>query len=338
MGDPKENRKPSAHAWRGGATPFERIVISRFNSMPRSVRVGVYVISFGLVVHFYLMPTIIRARLVSSVGQHLEMAGWEAIYYVENNRSTMEVGKYGELNIPIFMRAPFDAAITIQVPQCPKSMDIRLPVGSILLSRLTSGAIEIALRQEGEAVCEFTVMDPRFRPPALASWLTPNAYADEGSQAATVGAEGAGLGSASLEEVAKAAEPFVDSGGVRVRPIENDARLRNAIDAMDVPQNEVVVMQFDSTLFGSGKQGILATNRGLYYRTDWSRAAGPRVAFIPYEALSAREIARWNWAEVSLGDGQFFVTAGSDLSSRRLAELLNAIKSAAAGAEPTPVE
>lgn len=92
----------------------------------------------------------------------------------------------------------------------------------------------------------------------------------------------------------------------------------------------------DATVFGSGSEGILFGNTGIFYRTDWTVSSGPRSGFVPYEEFARRKFGKGGWFEVSFDFGQNFVTAGAGVGRSELVGILSEIQREVAAANQKP--
>ena len=93
--------------------------------------------------------------------------------------------------------------------------------------------------------------------------------------------------------------------------------------------DERILALVDATVFGSAKNALVFGTEGVYYHNDWnSRCAG--VGTVPYAEFAERLFVRESWAEVGLGQGQFFNRSGSQVTSQKIVELLNAVRAALA--------
>ncbi|MEA2563658.1 MAG: eukaryotic-like serine/threonine-protein kinase [Acidobacteriota bacterium] len=103
------------------------------------------------------------------------------------------------------------------------------------------------------------------------------------------------------------------------------SKLDNARKSVHLQSRERIFAMFDATVLGSGAQGFLFGDKGFYFST--SITSGPRFGFIGYEDFASRVFkAGEGWDQkyqVDLGNGQYFIVAGSRFNSKELANLLN---------------
>ena len=113
-------------------------------------------------------------------------------------------------------------------------------------------------------------------------------------------------------------------------PRELIARAQEAMQVAVPHKEQSPLAFFDSNFLGAaGSQGMLFSNDGLYFRTSLTLNSGPSVGYIPYEEFPSRTFRQGGYfGEVSLDRGQFFRTVGSGMDSKRVLEMLNAVKTA----------
>ena len=109
--------------------------------------------------------------------------------------------------------------------------------------------------------------------------------------------------------------------------LPKDGRLRHAYDEFHVPaaDRDKAIAFFDATILHGGGLGIIFTDRGMYYHSTLNRIGAPKRGYIAYDELPSRAIKKINYAEISLGNDQTFVVAGSELSADKLVEILSEI-------------
>ena len=108
-----------------------------------------------------------------------------------------------------------------------------------------------------------------------------------------------------------------------------EKKLSNARTACAVPEGERLLALVDATVFGSAKNCLVFGTEGLYFHNDWSsRTAGAGV--VPYAEFADRLFVRESWAEVALGQGQFFNRSGSQVTSQKVVDILLAVRNALA--------
>lgn len=134
--------------------------------------------------------------------------------------------------------------------------------------------------------------------------------------------------------VRKILRDFPSSRSIYLAPSIPSKKLENARQAAAVPRDEEVIGLLDATVFGSAKESMVFGQRGVYFRTSWTRAEGPRVGSLSYDQFPTRLFERSGLYEVSLGpdprgaENLQFVVAGADLKATALADLLNQIRAA----------
>jgi len=102
-------------------------------------------------------------------------------------------------------------------------------------------------------------------------------------------------------------------------------RLATARERLNVPADEVVLMLYDDTLFGSNRVGFAICNGGLYWRNDWAVSSQRR--FLAWPEFAERSIVLEN-LNISLGRGDQIGMAGMGDEEARMqvVALLNEIR------------
>jgi serine/threonine protein kinase len=122
---------------------------------------------------------------------------------------------------------------------------------------------------------------------------------------------------------------FLPQDDLHVAPDIPEKKLANARKACEIPEAERILALVDATVFGSAKNCLAFGTEGLYFHNDWSsRTAG--AGTVPYGEFAERIFARESWAEVGLGQGQFFNRSGSQVTSQKVVEILLAIRNSLA--------
>lgn len=109
-------------------------------------------------------------------------------------------------------------------------------------------------------------------------------------------------------------------------PEQSARKFTNARTVYRVPDSATSIALLDATILGSASLGILFTDDALYYRTSVTASSAAKSGRIGYVEFAKREVAVKDWSEISLGNDQVFVTAGSPFSSKELAELLGKLQ------------
>jgi len=107
------------------------------------------------------------------------------------------------------------------------------------------------------------------------------------------------------------------------------SKLRSALGARsdETPPERSVIALLDGTVFGSASVHLLFTAQGVYFRTSALRSSGPREGFVDFQAFPRLKFDKVAWQEVGIGNGSFD-TSGSSISSGKLIQILNDIKTA----------
>lgn len=102
-------------------------------------------------------------------------------------------------------------------------------------------------------------------------------------------------------------------------------RMATARERMNIPAEEVVLMLYDDTVFGSNREGFAICGGGLYWRNDWAVPSQRR--FLAWPEFAQRSIVLTNMV-VSLGRGDQIGMAGigDDDARLKVVSLLNEIK------------
>lgn len=97
-----------------------------------------------------------------------------------------------------------------------------------------------------------------------------------------------------------------------------------------VGTNEDVVAMIDATVFGSAKNGMAFTNRGIYWHNDAMTSSS--FASLTYDELKKTEISS-GWMCIKFSGGGVFDTSGTDAATSQVLEFLLKVKDLACGRE-----
>ncbi len=100
-------------------------------------------------------------------------------------------------------------------------------------------------------------------------------------------------------------------------------KLNKAMASCSCPADEEIVALADLTVFGSAKNCVLFTDRGIYYRNDRS-GKQPGTFFKAYADMKVGDEDGGS-TEVSVGAGGYIDTSGSALSKGKMTEILEAV-------------
>lgn len=131
--------------------------------------------------------------------------------------------------------------------------------------------------------------------------------------------------SISQDEILKIIKSIDSSGDIYTTPNIPEKKLNSARKSTSIPDDEQVLALIDTTLFGSATDCMLIGTNGIYYSTDWTRTSGPEKGELLYADLPTRVFTK-KYLEVGLGNGQYFVLAGSGVKTDDLLEILNKFK------------
>ena len=93
--------------------------------------------------------------------------------------------------------------------------------------------------------------------------------------------------------------------------------------SVDPSQRSLVLL--DSTVFGSAKNGMLLTDKALWFANDWTCKQSGTYS-ISYAEFLTRMFAKSGKYEIDLGSGNLFNCAGSGWSPEEIIFILNALK------------
>lgn len=97
--------------------------------------------------------------------------------------------------------------------------------------------------------------------------------------------------------------------------------IENAIRSFSLPMNEQVIAMFDFSLFNNGKEGLLITENGLYWKNSQESACLPWDQF-----TSLASITEQGKSEINLSQGIIINTLGSSVENNELAIFLNSLQ------------
>lgn len=122
--------------------------------------------------------------------------------------------------------------------------------------------------------------------------------------------------SAVLETLRK----YIPRDGLFVAPDIPSRKMANAVDACDVPEGVAILGLIDATWWGSAKNCLLFSDRGLYIKNDW-RFTCPNRTFISYADLAEREVTEGPPYSIGIGDW-YFDSSNSKVGTPTILQLL----------------
>jgi hypothetical protein len=136
---------------KGGSWPGESFLLGTFVTLPKGIRVALYVLVFLVIVYSqFLLPNLLTGRLVNESDRGVVLPG-NVIYWVNNHRSFTEIDeKSGAWSLPLFSRLPRAVEIEVKILKS-KPQKISIPFSTVLLSRLSADPIEIKVKRLASA-------------------------------------------------------------------------------------------------------------------------------------------------------------------------------------------
>lgn len=95
--------------------------------------------------------------------------------------------------------------------------------------------------------------------------------------------------------------------------------------AIPIPVQGHAIAFIDATVFGSGKNGLLITEAGVYWRNDW--ATDTRKNYLSWEELIQVSVMRSGDYDIELGPGNYFNMSAGQFDKDALVQLLQDIQS-----------
>jgi hypothetical protein len=378
---------------RDGAFPFEKLVLSQYSLMPKSIRIGVFLVCFFVIIYSWMLPTVLPGRLVAEAGAG-PIQRFDVWFWVGSNRAKASTNnEEGSWAVPMFRRLPLPIKVEFSV-EGSAPQEVTIEFWRVVWSRLTDEPIRIELQKSGSTGVSYRVVSIAtlgIKTAVADTPLVPNSVdpldtieqrvalsVAQASHDTATAAPATTLiaerilnpldralllnairqtfkldvsdlsftevrsiqelakwirvrqirSAAILRELPELLKSFRKSGSFYTAPDFDRAKIDGARKSMSIPTYEPIVAQLDATVFGSAAQGMVLTSQGLYFENGWARSSGPRSGFIPYSDLVSRDIRTGSFEEISLGNGQVLVIAGSSLSRDRVLELLSTVKSA----------
>ncbi|GAA0135218.1 hypothetical protein YSY43_20580 [Paenibacillus sp. YSY-4.3] len=102
-------------------------------------------------------------------------------------------------------------------------------------------------------------------------------------------------------------------------------KLSKFCSAISVQVQGHAIAFIDATVFGSGKNGLLITEAGVYWRNDW--ATDTRQNYLNWEEFIQVVIMRSGDYDIELGPGNFFSMSSGQFDKDALVQLLQDIQS-----------
>lgn len=102
-------------------------------------------------------------------------------------------------------------------------------------------------------------------------------------------------------------------------------KLSKFCSAISVQVQGHAIAFIDATVFGSGKNGLLITEAGVYWRNDW--ATDTRKNYLSWEELIQVSVMRSGDYDIELGPGNFFSMSAGQFDKDALVQLLQDIQS-----------
>lgn len=136
------SRQDVGELLKGGTWPWEAFLVSGFATMPRPVRIGLYLLIALLVVYTQLiLPTLITGRLVNTEDRDKILLGTVS-YWVSDHQSSTEVSRSGSWSVPMFARLPKSIQLEVKIVNSG-TQTVQLDFLKILAARITADPIEI---------------------------------------------------------------------------------------------------------------------------------------------------------------------------------------------------
>ena len=120
---------------KGGSWSLESLVVSGFTTMPKGVRIAVYVVLALVLLYTQLiLPTLITGRLVNEEARDKILLG-KISYWISDHKSSSEVNpNSGAWSIPMFWRLPRDIKVDVQIANSD-TKTIAIPFTTVIVGR-----------------------------------------------------------------------------------------------------------------------------------------------------------------------------------------------------------
>ncbi|AZK45381.1 helix-hairpin-helix domain-containing protein [Paenibacillus lentus] len=112
--------------------------------------------------------------------------------------------------------------------------------------------------------------------------------------------------------------------GYFVEEIIQHNKLSKFYRAISIPVQGYAIAFIDATVFGSGKNGLLITEAGVYWRNDWM--TDTKQNYLNWQEFIQVEIIRSGDHDIELGPGNLFNMSGSQFNKDDLVQLLRDIQ------------
>jgi Carboxypeptidase regulatory-like domain len=123
--------------------------------------------------------------------------------------------------------------------------------------------------------------------------------------------------------------PYMKKVRFYVEPNIPKPKQRSAQQAIGIPEDEHIFALVDATLFGTADEALVFGAKGVYYRTDWTKASErPRKSALFYADFPDTSFHKLGYMEVAFGDSRSFVVATCPFSVDELVTLMNGIRDA----------
>jgi hypothetical protein len=132
---------------KGGSWPGESFLLGTFITLPKGVRVSLYVLlTLVLIYTQLLLPSLLTGRLINDSDQDVVLPG-SVVYWVNNHKSISVIDdKTGSWSIPLFSKLPRSLKIEIKILNS-RTKTISIPFSTIVLSRFSADPIEIRAKR-----------------------------------------------------------------------------------------------------------------------------------------------------------------------------------------------
>jgi hypothetical protein len=132
---------------KGGSWPGESFMLGAFMTLPKSVRIVLYVLlTLVLVYTQLLLPNLLTGRLVNEADRGVVLPG-SVSYWINNHRSSTEIDeKSGAWSLPLFSRLPRSVEVEVKVLKS-KPQKVSIPFATILFARFSADPIEIKAKR-----------------------------------------------------------------------------------------------------------------------------------------------------------------------------------------------
>jgi hypothetical protein len=136
---------------KGGSWPGESFLLGTFVTLPKGVRVTLYVLIATVVLYTqFLLPNLLTGRLVNESDRGVVLPG-SVSYWINNHRSFTEIDeKSGAWSLPLFSRLPRSVEVEVKILKA-KPQKISIPFSTVLFSRLSADPIEIKAKRLASA-------------------------------------------------------------------------------------------------------------------------------------------------------------------------------------------